>query len=196
MSVRAIPSFVQDEHPRTRIGLLTATLASLGWLVALRIALVSVLDDPVHPVTYIGVVGGVLGAAAVQAIVRWTDLGSLPATQFWATYLGDGDPGEYVRQGTYLHVLYGAVAGGCYPRLFWLLGFAGEDFAALPWSLAIGLAFGLLAFVVALVFLALGVVEMDVTGERVAAFLSLHLVYGLVVGAVVGLYAPVLADLL
>lgn len=196
MSITDIPSFDLSEHPGTRPGLLTATVVSVLWVVAVRIAIAPLINDTVQNVTYVGVIGGILGAATVQALVRWRNLGYPPSTQFWSKYLGDGEPGEYVRQGMYLHLLYGAVAGGVYPKFFYLGGIRVDLYGTLPWSLAIGLAFGLLAFVVAMVFVALGLVEMDVTGERVAAFLSLHLAYGLVVGAVVGLYAPFLAGVL
>jgi len=196
MSVTDIPSFDPRDHPQTRTGLLTATVVSVLLVVAIRIAIAPLINDPVQNVTYVGVIGGILGAATVQATIRWTGLGYPPSTQFWSKYLGDGDPGEYVRQGMYLHLLYGAVAGGVYPRLFYLLGIRVDLYGTLPWSLAIGLAFGLIAFVVAMGFVALRIVEMDVSGERVAAFLSLHLVYGLVVGAVVGLYLPFLHGML
>jgi hypothetical protein len=196
MSVTDIPSFDPRDHPRTRTGLLTATVVSVLLVVAIRIAVAPLIDDPVNSVTYVGVIGGIIGAAAVQWVTRWTGLGYPPSTQFWSEYLGDGDPGEYLRQGMYMHLLYGAVAGGCYPRLFWLLGIRVDLYGTLPWSLAIGLAFGLLAFVLAIVLVALDAVAMDITGKRVAALLSLHIVYGLVVGAVVGLYLPDLAGVL
>jgi hypothetical protein len=198
MSVTDIPSIDLGEHPQSRTGLLTATIISILWVVAVRIALAPVINDPVNLVSYVGVIGGILGAASMLAVLRWQDLGHSPATQVWARFLanGEGDPIEYVRQGTYLHIVYGAIAGGVYPRLFYLLGIRADLYATLPWSLAIGVAFGLLAFVVAMGLVALNVIEMDVDGRRVGAFLGLHLLYGLMVSAVVGLYGPVFSGVL
>ena len=142
MSVTDIPSIDLGEHPETRTGLLTVTVVSILWVVAVRIGLAPIINDPVNLVTYVGVIGGILGAAGMLAVLRWQDLGHSPATQVWANYLadGEGNPTEYVRQGTYLHLLYGAVAGGVYPRLFYLLGIRADLYATLPWSLAVGIA--------------------------------------------------------
>jgi len=188
MSVTDIPSIDLGEHPETRTGLRTATVLSVLWVVAIRIALVSIIDDPVHPITYVGVMGGIVGAAAMQGVIRWRDLGYSPATHLWSKYVADGEPPEFVRQGVYLNLLYGAIAGGVYPRLFHSLGFGGDLFAALPGSLISGLAFGALAFLFAMALVIVGVIDMDVDVKRIGMVLGLHLLYGVVLGFVVGIW--------
>jgi hypothetical protein len=188
MSVTDITSIDVGERPQTWMGLVTATVLSVLWVVAIRIALVALINDPVHPITYVGVIGGIVGAAAMQGVIRWRELGYSPATHLWSKYVADGEPPEFVRQGVYLNLLYGAIAGGVYPRLFHTLGFGGGLFAALPGSLLTGLAFGVLAFVVAMALAVVGLLDMDVDAKRIGMVLSLHLLYGVVLGFVVGVW--------
>jgi hypothetical protein len=174
-----------------------AVLSLLGvlWVVAVRISLGGLIGDPVHPVTYVGVLGGVVGALVTLAAIQWRDRDYSLATRSLSSAIADGDPAEYRQQGATVHVVYGAIAGGCYPRVAWMLGFEGHQFAALPYSATVGVGFGLLAFVVALAFGLAGVVDLDLDGQIVATAVTRHVLYGLVVGAVVGLWQPYLAAL-
>lgn len=59
-----------------------------------------------------GLLGGVVATIVMTALMMWLGDDSPPPTAvFWSTYVGDGRPGEYVRQGMVLHFLYGSVLG-------------------------------------------------------------------------------------
>jgi hypothetical protein len=180
-------------RPRTPLGVVTATALALLAMGAARVGLASVLADPVQPVTALGVLGGVLGAGLALVVRRHAGLGVPAATRVWSHHVAGTDPESARTQGAFLHLLAGAVAGGWYPWLFATLGFRVGTFAALPASLAVGLAFGVLVWGVAIGLVGAGVLDLELYGQRVARLLSLQLLYGLAVGAVVGLWCPVLA---
>jgi hypothetical protein len=64
-----------------------------------------------------GLEGGVLGTA-VMTVYRLPVTRSLPpSAEFWATFVGDGEPEEYPIIALVLHVVYGAVAGAVFAAI-------------------------------------------------------------------------------
>ncbi|AEN05731.1 hypothetical protein Halar_2037 [halophilic archaeon DL31] len=61
-----------------------------------------------------GVVGGILGTATMTVYRAPLFAGLPPTAEFWARFIGDGEPSEYPIQALVLHVLYGAGAGGVF----------------------------------------------------------------------------------
>lgn len=187
------------EHPQSLPGAVGGVLVTLGLVVALRIAAGLFIDDAVHPITYLAVAGGGLGSIAMLLFVRYTDdeLQFAPI-EFWANQIGDGRIEKYRRQGTYLHVTYGAVVAGFFPRIIHELtgGGAGNLFAQYPLSIVTGLAFGAVLFVLGIVYSRLGFFELSLEPESVGRFLSTHVVYGLALGVTTGLMRPLLKPIL
>lgn len=133
-----------------------------------------------------GVVGGLV--ATIVSIVLMLALGSdsLPGAQFWAKYVQEGSPGDFVAQGAALDLIYGVVAAAVFVLA---LPPAGAEIISLKWALVYGLAWGVILFVVAAIWMN-AVLDMDVEPKRVGYYLVIYLLYGGILGAFVG-YGPV-----
>lgn len=135
-----------------------------------------------------GLLGGGLGAVGAVAVRRamWDAPGT--ATMVWAKYLGDGDAHGYEHRGVVVDLLYGTVAGGVFAVLAGALRLelsspVGAFPAAVGWAAVLG--------VVAVGFwwwVAIGKVP---RGRSLLGLVGAHLVYGVVLGAVVGLLAGI-----
>ena len=188
-----------SRHPQTIPGLVAGVVISIGLVVGFRILTGLYLGDGVHPVTYTAVVGGGLGATAMFLVVRrFDDPYRFAPVTFWANVLGDGTLEKYREQGLYLHVTYGAVVAGFYPRVIQELmgGGAGYLFAEFPLALVTGPLVGLVLLAVAFVYEQVGFFQLEYTRDRLVPFVAAHLVYGLVLGATTGLMKPVINPLL
>jgi hypothetical protein len=151
-----------------------------------RVALGSVLGDGIHRTTYLGVVGGALGSGTMLLVWWQVDMRDpVPAAQCWSSVLGDPWGGDGDAAWLPLHMVYGALLGGLYPRVLWLV-LGGAWWPTLPTGLGTGLAYGGLVMVLAAVYGALGLFEWDGTYTEGVTVVS-HLAYGVVLGFVVGL---------
>lgn len=169
--------------------LLAITVVTVVLLVAVRVLLGTSIGDAVQPITYYGVVGGLLGAVAMVVLMDLLEVQEYPpSVQFWARFLGSGKPDNYVGAGLFLHVVYGTVAGGLYPRLAWLAGAGGELYAGWPLGLVGGLIFGVVLFFVAVLYRIFGLFRMEMAPRQVWTLALLHLVYGVVLGFVTALH--------
>jgi hypothetical protein len=131
-----------------------------------------------------GLVGGVLATILMTVLMMALGDDSPPPTAlFLATYVGDGDAVEYMLPGLLLHLLYGTGAGVVLAAVMPAVGF---ETASLIESLGIGLGYGVLLFVGAAVFWMNIVLDMDPEPGDIGRFALFHLVYGGVLGAVIG----------
>ena len=131
-----------------------------------------------------GLVGGI--AATIVMTVFMMALGDdspPPTALFWSKYIGDGDPEEYMMPGMALHMLYGVSAG---VALAVVLPVAGFSDVALVTALGVGLGYGFVLFVFAAAFWMNVVLALDPEPKQVGSFLFFHLIYGGVLGAVLG----------
>ena len=132
-----------------------------------------------------GLLGGLIATIVMTAfMMALGDASPPPTAAFWSKYVADGPPDDYTMQGMVLHLLYGIVAGGVLALALPALGFGT---LALATAAGVGLGYGVVLFVGAAVFWMNVVLDMDPDPPQVAAFLFFHLVYGVVLGAVVGL---------
>lgn len=132
-----------------------------------------------------GLVGGLVATIVMTAFMMMLgDDSPPPPSAFWAKYVGNGPPEDYMMQGMVLHLLYGIVMGGVFAALALALGFI--SVATLTSGLLWGLAWGVVLFVVGAVFWLNIVLDMDAEMRQVGMFLFFHLVYGAVLGAWVG----------
>lgn len=126
-----------DASPLT--GALVGTSVLIAIAVAIRLVMAGLIDDPVHPVTYAGLVGGFLGAVAMALGMQVMRVrANLATTDFLTKTFGDRfeDPGSYVYGGTALHLVYGGIAGSFYPRIIkGRFGLHGSEFVAFPASM-------------------------------------------------------------
>ncbi|MFW5905428.1 MAG: hypothetical protein ACOCUO_01110 [archaeon] len=128
-----------------------------------------------------GVVGGLI-ATVLMTLYRFPVFRALPPTaDFWAKYVGNGDPESYPGPGLILHFLYGGAAGGLFGAAINALdlhreGEGGRSVIGL--SLAYGLA--LSGFGTRFVFRHLLDEELE-TDEAVIFHVG-HVMYGLTLG--------------
>lgn len=133
-----------------------------------------------------GLAGGIVATIAMTAFMMALGDDSPPPTAaFYAKYIGDGTPDDYMPQGMFLHMMYGLGAG----LAFAYLGTA-DLFLFTPANLTNGvingLVYGFVLFVGAAVFWMNVVLDMDPEPADIGLFLFFHLVYGGVLGAWVG----------
>ena len=131
-----------------------------------------------------GLVGGVV--ATIVMTVFMTALGDdspPPTAVFWSKYIGDGDPDESMMPGMALHMFYGIGAGIALALILPLVGFGD---VALRVVLGIGLGYGFVLFVFAAAFWMNVVLALDPEPKQVGSFLLFHLIYGGVLGGVLG----------
>jgi len=150
-----------------------------------------------HPITIIALGSGLLAALVMGTLYNrhFTDA-PLPSDVFLARLLG-GEPTDHELGGVLLYLGYGAVVGGLFPSVFhgWL-GLSGTWITANPYTLATGLAFGLLLLGPWMALRRLGLVDVPFRNrpdgsedivQNYSVVVGLHLLFGLVLGFVVGM---------
>lgn len=135
-----------------------------------------------------GLIGGFLATIVMTILMMVLGGGGPPPTAaFYAKYIGDGDPEDFMMPGMILHLAYGTGAGGVYGWLA-VSGLLAVTLATpLLTGLANGAIFGAILFVIAALFWMNIVLDTDPEPPEVVVLLIFHLAYGLVLGGVVGL---------
>lgn len=132
-----------------------------------------------------GLVGGFIATIIMTVLMMALGDDSPPPTAlFWSKYVGDGEPSEFMMQGMVLHLLYGTIAGGAFALLIPVLGFI--SVATIVSAILWGGVFALVLFVFAAVFWMNIILGMDADMKAAGMFLVFHLVYGVVLGAWIG----------
>lgn len=132
-----------------------------------------------------GLQGGLVGTV-VMTTFRLPLMRSLPpSANFWAEFVGDGEPEDYPVIGLLLHLVYGVSAGVVFAGLF---AFLDSERAIEPeqrglmWGGVYGM--GLSAFGSRVMLEALLDIRLD--ADELTLFHAGHLVYGITLGAWVG----------
>jgi len=132
-----------------------------------------------------GLVGGLLATIVMTMFMMALGDDSPPPTAaLWAKYVGDGAPESYMMQGMALHMMYGIVAGGAFAVGVTALGL-GVGAGALTTSLLWAVVYGLVLTVVGAAVWMRVVLAMEPKPAMVGMFALFHVIYGLVLGAVV-----------
>lgn len=132
-----------------------------------------------------GLFGGALATLVMTMFMMTLGGDSPPPTAlFWSKYVEDGTPDEFMMQGMALHFVYGIGAGGL---LAAILVAGSVDVADTVLTVGAGLGYGFVLFVFAAVFWMNVILDMDPEPADVGQFLLFHLVYGTVLGGVLGL---------
>lgn len=169
--------------------LLAITVMTIVVLVIVRVLVGPLLGDGIQSITYFGIVGGFLGAVAMVVLMDLLEVQEYPpSVQFWARFLGNGNPDNYVGAGLFLHVIYGTVVGGLYPRLAYVSGAGADLYAGWPLAIVGGILFGVVLFVVAVLYRIVGLFRMEMAPRQVWTLAMLHLVYGVVLGFLTALH--------
>jgi hypothetical protein len=131
-----------------------------------------------------GLVGGLLATIVMTMFMMALGDDSPPPTaQLWAKYVGDGPAEEYMMPGMALHMMYGIGAGVAFVLVVPALGFGLETLLT---AVAFGAAYGIVLTVVGMVLWMRVVLAMEPDPKVIGMFTVFHLVYGVVLGAIVG----------
>ena len=133
----------------------------------------------------LGMAGGFV-ATLVMTAFRLPISRSLPPTaDFWATYVGGGDPEQYTIQGIVLHLFYGAVAGGVFGALVDLDRNDSEASREVRGAV-LGTVYGLTLSAFGTRVLLEGLLGMALEPDERLVFHLGHVVYGLTLGTWLG----------
>lgn len=130
-----------------------------------------------------GLEGGFLGTVGMMVArkVGGSKSGPPPTADFWAKYIGDGDPSDYKPQGLMLHFLYGSVAGAVFQLLRSVVRRRGSNNAE-SHPISGGLAYGVLLAVWGFAVILRTVLGKNPGRKKARKFLKGHLAYGLTLG--------------
>ncbi|UVE52234.1 hypothetical protein KU306_16995 (plasmid) [Haloferax larsenii] len=110
------------------------------------------------------------------------DGGPPPTARLVAKFAG-GDPEDYAMPGMVLHILYGVIAGGVFAVGVPLLGLS---LSSIVVAAGLGLIFGLVLMVGGMMFWMRMVIGMEPNRDMMMMFGTVHVVYGVVLGAFLG----------
>ena len=128
-----------------------------------------------------GVIGGLI-ATGLMTIYRFPLFRALPPTaEFWATFVGGGEPEEYPVVGLLLHVLYGSVGGAVFGAGFSLINFKSERDRRLG-ALALSTVYGLALSVFGTQVIFKRLLGKELEPDEEAVFHVAHVIYGLTLG--------------
>jgi hypothetical protein len=129
-----------------------------------------------------GLVGGIVATIVMTALMMALGDDSPPPTAMLVAKFADGDPEDYAMPGMALHFLYGIGAGAAFAVA---LPFVIDD-PGIAVAAGLGLAYGIVLMVVGMAFWMRGVIGLEPDRDTVQMFAIVHVVYGVVLGAVAG----------
>lgn len=130
-----------------------------------------------------GLIGGIV-ATIVMTIVMMVmgDGGPPPTARLVAKFRG-GTPEDYAMPGMALHIVYGIVAGAVFAVAVPLVGLSLDSLVV---AAGLGLVYGLVLMIVGMGFWMQGVIGMESDRDMMMMFGTVHVVYGVVLGAFLG----------
>jgi hypothetical protein len=130
-----------------------------------------------------GIVGGIVATIVMTMGMMSLDDGGPPPTAGLVAKIAGGEPAEYEKPGMFLHVLYGVGAG-----VVFALGVPqiGLSFDSIVVATGLGLVYGVLLMIVGMLFWMQTVLRTEPDRDTVVMFGTVHVIYGVVLGAVLG----------
>lgn len=130
-----------------------------------------------------GLAGGVVATIVMTiAMMVMGDGGPPPTARLVARFAG-GDPEDYAMPGMALHFVYGIVAGAVFavgvPSI-------GLDLGSIVVAVGLGLVYGVVLVIGGTVFWMRLVIGMEPDPDMMMTFGTVHLIYGVVLGAFLG----------
>lgn len=131
-----------------------------------------------------GLVGGLVATIVMTMFMMALGDDSPPPTAaLWSKYVGNGPPEDFMMPGMLLHMLYGIGAGAVFVVLAEALGYGLETMTT---ALVGGVLYAVVLMLFGMIFWMNIVIGLDADAKTAGMFGFFHLVYGLVLGAVVG----------
>lgn len=130
-----------------------------------------------------GLVGGLVATIVMTALMTVMGDGGPPPTADLVAKVAGGEPDDYAMPGMVLHLLYGIVAGGVFAAGVPLVGLSLNSIAV---ATGLGLVYGIVLMIGGMVFWMRTVLGMEPDKQMMTTFGTVHVVYGLVLGAFLG----------
>lgn len=131
-----------------------------------------------------GLAGGLVATIVMTAVMMVMGDGGPPPTARLVAKFAGGEPEDYAMPGMALHMLYGIVAGVVFALGVPALGVI--DMGSIGLAVAAGFVYGIVLMIGGMVFWMRMVIGMEPDTDMMKTFGTVHVVYGLVLGAFVG----------
>lgn len=130
-----------------------------------------------------GLAGGLVATIVMTIAMMVMGDGGPPPTAALVAKFADGDPEDYAIPGMVLHLLYGILAGAVFAVGVPALGL---ELGSITVAAGLGLVYGLILMAGGMMFWMRMVIGMDPDTDMMVMFGTVHIIYGLVLGAFLG----------
>jgi hypothetical protein len=131
-----------------------------------------------------GLAGGLVATIVMTIVMMVMGDGGPPPTARLVARFAGGEPEEYAMPGMVLHVLYGIGAGVVFALGVPALNII--DLGSIGLAAAAGFVYGLVLMIGGMVFWMRMVIGLEPDGDMMRMFGTVHVVYGVVLGAFIG----------
>ncbi|MFC7131458.1 hypothetical protein [Haloferax chudinovii] len=130
-----------------------------------------------------GLAGGVVATMVMTIGMMVIGDGGPPPTARLVTKFAGGEPEDYAMPGMALHFIYGIVAGGVFAVGVPLIGL---DLGSIAVAAGLGLVYGIVLMIGGMMFWMRMIIGMEPDRSRMTMFGTVHVIYGVVLGAFLG----------
>lgn len=130
-----------------------------------------------------GLAGGLVATIVMTALMMVMGDGGPPPTAALVAKFAGGEPADHAMPGMVLHLIYGILAGAVFAVGVPLVGL---DFGSMAVAIGLGILYGIVLMIGGMVFWMRTVIGMEPDRDTVVTFGTVHLVYGIVLGAFLG----------
>lgn len=130
-----------------------------------------------------GLAGGTAATIVMTIVMMMMGDGGPPPTAALVAKFAGGDPADYAMPGMVLHLGYGVVAGAVFAVGVPLVGLS---LGSIGVAVGLGLVYGVVLMIGGMVFWMRIVIGMDPDKGTMVMFGTVHVIYGLVLGAFLG----------
>jgi hypothetical protein len=130
-----------------------------------------------------GLAGGLVATIVMTAVMMVMGDGGPPPTAAFVAKFAGSDPADYAMPGMILHLVYGIVAGAVFAVGVPILGLS---LGSLGVAIGLGLVYGIVLMVGGMLFWMRAVIGMEPDKGTMMMFGTVHVVYGVVLGALLG----------
>jgi hypothetical protein len=130
-----------------------------------------------------GLAGGLVATIVMTIVMMAMGDGGPPPTASLVAKFAGGEPENHAMPGMVLHMLYGVLAGAVFAVGVPLVGLSLDSIAI---AVALGLVYGIILMIGGMVFWMRIVIGMEPDRDMMMLFGTVHVVYGVVLGAFLG----------
>lgn len=130
-----------------------------------------------------GLAGGLVATIVMTVGMMMMGDGGPPPTAGLVAKVAGGEPEDYAMPGMVLHLIYGVVAGAVFAVGAPLIGL---DFGSIGVAIGLGVVYGIVLMIGGMMFWMRTVLGMEPDRDMMVMFATVHVVYGLVLGAFLG----------